>query len=67
MPCCMRIRGGPTHPGHHALRYELTTMKSSTRAKRSLKDIRRKKKSTSNSNQVNITANDGIELEATGM
>ena len=28
--------------GHHALRYELTTMKSSTRGRRSLRDIRQK-------------------------
>lgn len=68
MPCCMRISGGPTHPGHHALRYELTTMKSSTRGRRSLKDIRRRKKSSSKST-VKIIINDGIdqELEPAGM
>ena len=53
MPCFMKLSGGPTHPGHHALRYELTTMKSSTRGRRSLRDIRRKKKNKRANQQQN--------------
>ena len=49
----MKLSGGPTHPGHHALRYELTTMKSSTRGRRSLRDIRRKKKNKRANQQQN--------------
>ena len=63
----MKLGGGPTHPGHHALRYELTTMKSSTRGRRSLRDIRRKKKPSQRSQRsedINIIEN-GQELEAT--
>ena len=55
MPCCMKMRGGPTHPGHHALRYELTTMKSSTRGRRSLRDIRRRKPKKCMENGVSTT------------
>ena len=63
----MKLGGGPTHPGHHALRYELTTMKSSTRGRRSLRDIRRKKlpsQRSQRSGDINIIEN-GHELEAT--
>ena len=55
MPCCMKMGGGPTHPGHHALRYELTTMKSSTRGRRSLRDIRRRKPKKCLENGVSTT------------
>ena len=51
----MKMRGGPTHPGHHALRYELTTMKSSTRGRRSLRDIRRRKPKKCLENGVSTT------------
>ena len=54
MPCFMKLSGGPTHPGDHALRYELTTMKSSTRGRRSLRDIRRRKKPKKKENGTHV-------------
>ena len=41
MPCFVNMNG-PTHPGHHALRYELTTLKSSTRLRGSREERRRR-------------------------
>ena len=41
MPCFANI-SGPTHPGHYALRYELTTMKSSSRGRGSREERRRR-------------------------
>ena len=52
---------GPTHPGHHALRYELTTMKSSTRCRNSREERRRRppnKSRTSVSEKGQISTDD---------
>ena len=50
--------------GHHALRYELTTMKSSTRGRRSLRDIRQKKKPSQRSQPSDVEQN-GCDYELT--
>ena len=50
-----------TNSGHHALRYELTTMKSSTRGRRSLRDIRRKRSKPSQRSQRSQVENGGPE------
>ena len=59
MPCFVNI-SGPTHPGHHALRYELTTMKSSTRCRNSREERRRRpqKSRTSVSEKGQISTDD---------